>query len=128
MQTINVQDINSKEKYITGKYDLEILTLPRIYVDDVEIKQDYTTKIQIPSPGLVTIMRGSRGYGSIYVIKDSKMEWVYNLSPNLTKDIIRLQPGSYKVIFRIRGLRSSEYTITKSFKVNSNASNLVRIR
>jgi len=35
METLNVQQFGQAEKYITGKYDLEVLTLPRIYIDDV---------------------------------------------------------------------------------------------
>ncbi len=127
MQTVNVQNVNSTEKYITGKYDLEILTLPRIYVEEVEIKQDYTTKIQIPPPGLVTIMRANIGYGSLYVMRNGKQEWVYNLSPNLTKEMLKLQPGQYKIIFRLRAMKQSDLTIQKDFKVISNASQLVRL-
>ena len=127
MQTINVQNVNSVEKYITGKYDLEILTLPRIYVEDVNIKQDYTTKIQIPAPGLVTIMTSNYGYGSLYVMRNRKMEWVYNLSPNITKEMLRLQPGQYKIIFRLKVMKQSDLTIEKDFKVLSNASQLVRV-
>ena len=49
-EIINMQNANQKQKYITGKYDLEVLSLPRLKIDDVEIKQSHTTKIEIPSP------------------------------------------------------------------------------
>ena len=37
MQTLNVQTVESTDKYIIGKYDLEILTLPRMYVKGVRV-------------------------------------------------------------------------------------------
>lgn len=37
MQTLNVQQMNTTEKYITGTYDLEILTLPRTYIYGVKL-------------------------------------------------------------------------------------------
>ena len=39
METLNVQTFDQKTKYITGKYDLEVLSLPRLQIKDVEIKQ-----------------------------------------------------------------------------------------
>lgn len=126
-ETLNVQNVNTTEKYITGSYDLEILTLPRIYVTDVEIKQNYTTKIQIPNPGLITFVRQSLGFGSIYIINNGKMEWVYNLSPYLTKETLKLQPGNYIVEFRLKSMIDSKSTIQQEFKVISNGSQLVRI-
>ena len=30
--TLNVQDLNSTERYRVGTYDLEVLTLPRLYI------------------------------------------------------------------------------------------------
>jgi Ca-activated chloride channel family protein len=39
MHTLHVQSINTFEKYIVGNYDLEILTLPRIYMSGIKIEQ-----------------------------------------------------------------------------------------
>src|SRR6202035_5729361 len=54
-QTLNVQKINTKEKYLTGTYDLEILTLPRTVVHNINIAQSKTTDVQLPAPGILTI-------------------------------------------------------------------------
>ena len=45
--TLNVQSFNQSEKYIVGKYDLEILTLPRIYIKDVTIAQSTLKTITV---------------------------------------------------------------------------------
>jgi Ca-activated chloride channel homolog len=122
MQTLNVQQINTLEKYLTGKYDLEIFTLPRTYIKDVEIKQSYTTSVQIPKPGTVTITTNSPGYGSIYLEKDNQLEWIYNLNPNLTKQNVVLQPGRYKVIFRAKNKKETLSTTDNEFKITSGVS------
>jgi Ca-activated chloride channel family protein len=126
-KTLNIQNINTTEKYITGHYDIEILTTPRIFINDIEIKQSYTTKIQIPAPGLITIYHNNPGYGSIYILRQGKMEWVYNITPNSIKETLKLQPGKYKVVFRIKNLKKSTYTVEKTFEVKSNGSQLIKI-
>ncbi|HBF88396.1 MAG TPA: von willebrand factor type a [Bacteroidales bacterium] len=122
MNTLNVQDINDIEKYIIGKYDLEILTLPRILVSDVEIKQSYTTTIDIPKPGLVTFITSSAGFGSLYLETGDKFEWIYNLNPNYTKETIVLQPGSYRVVYRPQNAKRTYYTVEKIFDISSGVS------
>ena len=42
-EIINVQQFDQVEKYIIGKYDIEILCMPRISVKDVDIQQSHTT-------------------------------------------------------------------------------------
>ena len=39
---LNVQKMNSSKRYLVGEYDLEILTLPRIYFKNISIKQSLT--------------------------------------------------------------------------------------
>ena len=68
LNTLHIQTFNSTEKYIIGKYDLEILTLPRIYLNKVDIAQSKTTTIEIPQSGNVTITKPSEGPASGNVI------------------------------------------------------------
>ena len=127
METLNVQRVNSTDKYITGKYDVEILTLPRIKISDVEIKQSYTTTLNIPAAGIATFAYSAPGYGSVYLLKGEKMEWVYNLKTNTRKETINLQPGTYKVVFRSKNANQTLFTKTETFKVTSKGSQLVRL-
>ncbi|MCC7232159.1 MAG: VWA domain-containing protein [Bacteroidia bacterium] len=125
MKTLNIQELNYSRKYLTGKYDLEILTLPRIYLEDVEIGQSKTTTLQIPRPGMVTWVSNNQGYGSIYTEEKSGLMWICNLDENLTKETIVLQPGKYKVVYRPKNSRESIYTIEKDFSVVSGESSIV---
>jgi len=121
-KTLHVQDFNSGQRYLVGNYDLEILTTPRIYLDNINISQSKTTTIQIPNPGIVTLMSNSPGYGTILLEEDNKLKWVYNLSENSVKESVVLQPGNYRVIFRPKNSQSSLYTIEKTFRIASGSS------
>ncbi len=125
MPTLNVQEFNMTERYLVGKYDLEILTLPRIYLENVDIAQSKTTTLRIPRPGLVTLVSNNQGFGSIYSQDGDRMEWIYNLDENVTKETLVLQPGSYKVVFRPKASKETIYTIEKTFSVVSGESNII---
>jgi Ca-activated chloride channel family protein len=122
MNTLHVQSFNTKERYIIGTYDLEILTLPEMFVKDVEISQSKTTIVEIPKPGIVTLLNNNTGYGSIYVEENNKLKWIYSMDENFTKESVVLQPGKYRVIFRPKSSRESIYTIDKIFRVASGSS------
>jgi Ca-activated chloride channel homolog len=122
MNTLNVQPFNQKERYLVGKYDLEVLCLPRIFVKDVEISQSKTTTVKIEQPGIATFVSNGPGFGSLHIEETSKLTWFYNLDNNSTKQTVILQPGNYKVIFRSRSTSESIYTVEKSFKISPGAS------
>lgn len=117
MQTLNAQHLNSKQKYLVGKYDLEIMTLPRMYMDNVNIKQGLSTKIMVPQSGFVTIAKRN-GPCQIFVIRDGKQEWVCDVEDSFTPQSIALLPGKYLVVFRAENAISTANTIQKSFEIS----------
>jgi len=125
--TLNVQDFNTNVKYIVGKYDLEVLSLPRMNIPNVDISQSHTTTVQIPQPGLVTVSFNSVGYGTLYSIDKNNLNLIYNFSENSTKETLVLLPGNYKVVYRPRAARESIYTAEKTFKVVSGNSLIVNL-
>lgn len=122
MKTINAQQMGTAERYLTGSYDLEILTLPRTYLYDVKIEQSTTTTIELPPPGIATIMRGQYGYGALFKMNGDELEWVFNLNPNSKNESIRLQPGRYLVTFRPKSSADSKFTREKEFTITPGAS------
>jgi Ca-activated chloride channel family protein len=128
MNTLNMQKMYEEEKYIVGKYDVEIPVLPRINLHDVEIKQSHTTTVEIPRPGMITILRTSTGYGSIYLRKNDKQEdWVYNLNSTTKNESLQLQPGKYRIVFRALNAKLTLYTINKLFEVRSGSSEVIQL-
>jgi Ca-activated chloride channel family protein len=119
-ETLNVQQFDQVEKYLTGSYDVEVLCLPRILVKDVVVAQSHTTTVEIPVPGMAVIQRNTNGYGSVYVEENGQLTWLYNLKDNpQQQENLFLQPGKYQVIFRSKFSNRSEYTTEKSFTVEA---------
>ena len=126
-ETLNVQFFNQTEKYLCGNYDLEVLCLPRLIIKDVEIKQSNTTTVEIPMPGIAVINTVVNGYGSLYVLEDNKMKWLYNFNESTTIESLILQPGNYRVVFRGRMSTKSISSIDKDFKIESGITTTVNI-
>ena len=120
-EILNVQYLNVSETYIIGKYDLEILCLPRIQIHNVEINQSYTTQIKIPNPGIAVIQKHNPGYGSLYVLRNNTLEWIYNLREDDTQESILLQPGTYKIVFREKYEYQTFKTRELTFIIRSDA-------
>ena len=126
--TLNIQSINEVEKYLIGKYDIELLTLPRQKFYNVEISPIEATVLYPPNPGLVNIVLPSKGYGGLYYKKnDDKLEQIYHLKGDKTDYKLTLLPGKYKVVFRSIGAQAYIYTIEKSFTIQSEKSELIKI-
>lgn len=119
METVNVQLVNTKEKYLVGFYDLEILTLPRTYLYDVAVSQSHTTTVEIPSAGNVSFETNTIGYGAIFKKEGQKLEWVCNLAEDQSRQTFNLQPGDYVVSFRGKSARETIFTSVKNFTVKA---------
>jgi Ca-activated chloride channel family protein len=118
--TLNVQKMNSTDKYIVGKYELEVLTLPRTYIT-VDVTQSSTTTVDVIAPGFLSYKASNYSAAQIFLKKeDGKLEWVCNLDPSVLSGSWQLQPGSYRLVYRQKNMRSSTYTIEKDFRIQSN--------
>jgi Ca-activated chloride channel family protein len=122
MQTLHVQEFNTTVRYLTGKYDLEVLSTPRMHIREVDISQSKTTTIQIPNPGIATIVSNGPGYGSVYVEDGNEMKWIHNLDSDKSRESLILLPGRYRVVYRAKNAREAKYTIEKQFRITSGGS------
>lgn len=110
-ETLHVQDFNTKERYLIGDYDLEVLCLPRFKINDVVISQSHTTTVQIPNPGIATMLLNTVGYGCIVQEDKDELKWVVNLDALQMRQTFVLQPGNYRVLFRSKNAVEAEYSI-----------------
>ncbi len=124
---INTQYFDANEKYIVGKYDAEVICLPRLLIKNIQINQNHTATVEVPAPGVVDILKGVEGNGSLFVIRDNKMEWIYNLVTHNKKESLFLQPGSYKIIFRSRYSYQTSDSKEVNFEVTSNQKTTVNL-
>jgi Ca-activated chloride channel family protein len=119
-EIINTQSMRSEEKYLIGSYDLEILTLPRIEINNIEIRQGKTQTIDIPAPGRVNISYSSKGIGSLYAVDENgRQKWIKKLDLRGEKSSFGIQPGRYKYVFRSDLAMGSKYTQIKEFTIQS---------
>jgi len=127
-QTLNIQNFGSKHQYLAGKYDLEILTLPRTYMEDVELKQGQMKVVTVTPPGQLAIPSALQGYGSIYSLnEDGIQQWIYNLPEDNSRLSLALQPGKYRIVYRLKSARSSKFTDVQDFTIRSGATTTVKI-
>ncbi len=125
-RTINIQEIGNVGKYLVGKYDLEIPIYPLMIVKDVEIRQSYTTTVEIPAPGFVTFNALQPGVGALYQLTaEGDQIWVMNLLEERKSQGFYLQPGTYRVIFRRGDLKSTSFSVVRDFEVDQGSSETV---
>jgi Ca-activated chloride channel homolog len=125
MTTLNVQQFSEKQRYIVGKYDLEILTLPRMYMKDVEVRQSESTSIEIPVPGILDLNTLQTGFGAVFVLEGGQMKWVCNIREGVKKQLIHLLPGKYKIVYRNKKSEHTIYTIEKQINIVSNQTTVI---
>ena len=119
-ETLNHQELNSKEKYLVGTYDVEIFTLPRTY-QRVEVTQSKITTIDVVAFGTLNYTNTKGLVGQIFVDRgNNNFEWVCNLEVGAAKGSWNLQPGNYKVVYREKDQKSTAYTKEKTFRIDSN--------
>jgi len=119
-KTLNTQKISASDKYLVGIYNIEILTLPRIYIT-LRVNQSSTSYIDIKAPGFMKYSAGSTLVGQIFTKNsDGTWDWVCNLKDNSSYGNWQLQPGLYRIVYRQKKLKSSSYTMEKEFRINSN--------
>ena len=128
IQTLYVQTFGQSQKYLAGTYDLEILTRPRLYLRQVEIKQGQTTPVRVPPPGLLSIPNELQGYGSLYTLDEKGLQqWVYQLPEQNSKLSLPLQPGLYRLVYRVKNARGSRFTDVQNFEIRSGATTTIKL-
>jgi len=125
--TLHVQEINTLENYLIGRYDIEVLTLPRTKFIDVEVNQSTKTTYILDTPGIANILLPSRGYGGVYLQNKDKLEQIYHFKGKELQHKLTLLPGNYKVVFRAKSAKQYIYTNEKSFKLKSGETELIKI-
>ena len=127
-QTLHVVNFNAYDKFLVGKYDLEVLSLPRLKFNNVEVNQSKTTTIEIPQAGSVSFYKPAPGPSSVYLEEKNKLVWVCNLNTNAIQEGLALQPGKYRVVYRPLAAKETVYSIEKIFTVTSNVNTQVKIQ
>lgn len=119
METINAQPFNTSQEYLVGTYDIEILSVPRIYYQNIRVSQDNTTTVAIPQPGVLNFATNKSIIVSIFYMQNNKMVWVLDIAENTRNKAIMMQPGNYIAVARTSGETRTIYTKNVEFTVTS---------
>jgi Ca-activated chloride channel family protein len=97
---LNVQDFNTDQNYISGNYDLEILTVPKLELYNEELTPGKPTVIKIDPAGTLNVTTPETGVASIYTNHDGKLQKVYDFGSIKATATLQIQPGDYILIWR----------------------------
>lgn len=115
------------QKMLTGAYDVEVLTIPVIKIENAIVEQDKTTTLEIAAPGFISFTKTENLVGGIYEYRDDKLVEIFELSDTNLKETVAIQPGKYKVIYRYASKKSMAATKEVDFEVISGNSLTVRL-
>jgi Ca-activated chloride channel family protein len=119
-QIINVQDFGSTYRYITGDYDIEVLSLPETEFRGIEVKANETKNLVLPAAGTASIFIAEPGLASVYTTQLNRWKKVFDFGSVVSNSYeLNLQPGEYDVVFIPKDKRQSEYTQTRHFKITT---------
>ena len=125
---LNVQSLNSTQNYLEGVYDIDIQTLPPVFRKNIDIATRGNTVIEVPLYGTLKISGPYSVCGTIFKMEHEEMEQVLTLSKASQDQQLRLQPGSYKIVYRSEKSRKASDTNVLNFSIRSNETTGIRLQ
>ena len=127
-EIINIQYFNNQQMYLTGKYDIMLLTLPRILEEDVQMVQNKTTTLQVQQPGKLNIVTRNKYEIGLYRMYKGETELVKILKLKGNQTVTVLQPGSYHLVYREAAVKETLNTKTEYFSIKSGEVTHINLR
>jgi Ca-activated chloride channel family protein len=124
-EILDVQNLNTRRRYLVGNYDLEVLTLPRLHFNSVRIANGKESEILIPEPGILQFKTVAPGLLSVFMTLDRKPVKIFETELSESQ-YLRIQPGDYEIVFRTNAIRSARLTQVKKVKVGPKSNVLVQ--
>ena len=119
-ELLSTQLIGEQHDYLTGNYDLEVLSTPPLRLENVAIVSSSATDLTIPTPGLANINKPKAiSSGAVFAIKDGVLTFVCDLNPNKINERILLMPGQYQIVIKPQNSIDYKTTRTKRFQIES---------
>ena len=126
-KTLNHQIYDQTCKYLVGKYDVEIFTIPRIY-RSIEVSQSAIYSVDIEAPGQLEYSFAKPMVAQLFQQnKEGFWTCLYTFSDVLTKDKLLVQPGTYKMVYRPKDMKSSGYSNEKTLTIYANKTTTITL-
>lgn len=120
-ETLKVQQLGTNERYLVGRYDIEVLSLPKVLINNVEILQNHTTNIEVPQPGIAIIRLQAPGFANILQETEAGLVHVYSIRETVANETIYLQPGNYRLVYRSRVSTNTGFSTERKFTIQPGA-------
>jgi Ca-activated chloride channel family protein len=96
-------------------------------IEGVNIRQNQTYTVEIPNPGQLQLNITRDVMATIFTVKDNKMEWVAEVDGTKTLQYITMQPGDYKLVYRLKSETRTLYTKKLDFKISSGTNTVLSL-
>ncbi|HAE13115.1 MAG: VWA domain-containing protein [Chitinophagales bacterium] len=118
-EIVYVQNLNTEQLYLSGKYDLEVLTLPPIFYHNYFIQGNYVNQIDIPQSGVLSL--NTNDNVQVSVLYDDQGNWVKVWEGSLNREIsnVDLQPGEYLLVYRSNIRKTADNTKQTAVSIRS---------
>lgn len=125
---INIQSMGEVHNYLTGTYDIEILTSPTLRLEGVSVAPSSVTDLAIPTPGLANISKPKViSSASIFELKEGVLSLVCELNPNKINERILLMPGQYQLVIKPQNSIDYKNVKTKRFQIEAGQTTNINI-
>jgi len=114
--TSNIQ--GQPTRLLSGRYDLEVLTMPKTMMPDVNIVPGKNISVTILEPGMLNIPQQIPGQGDLfYIPAKGAPQLIYHLEN--TRIDLPLQPGKYSIVFKPLKALGSRFSVVRKFNIES---------
>lgn len=119
-ELVGTQLLGEQFNYLSGTYDIEMLSTPPLRLDGVSVVSSSATDLSLPTPGMANINKTKViSSGAVFTYKEGVLTHVCDLNPNKVNERLILMPGDYQIV--IKPQNSIRYTAVRSmrFKIES---------
>lgn len=114
------QLMGESRDYLTGNYDIEVLSSPTLRLENVAIVASSATDLTIPTPGVANISKPKViSSGAVFELKDGVLTFVCDLDPNKVNERILLMPGEYQLVVKPQSSIDYKDVRTMRFQIGS---------
>ncbi len=114
------QLMGESRDYLTGNYDIEVLSYPTLRLENVAIVASSATDLTIPTPGVANISKPKViSSGAVFELKDGVLTFVCDLDPNKVNERILLMPGEYQLVVKPQSSIDYKDVRTMRFQIGS---------
>ena len=128
-ELVGTQLLGEQSNYLSGVYDIEMLSSPTLRLEGVSVVSSSTTDLSLPTPGMATINKTKViSSGAIFTYKEGKLAHVCDLNPNKVNERLLLMPGEYQIVIKPQNsilyssVRSIRFRIESAQTTNINLS------